>query len=55
MVFGRIVDLRNNTTSDIYIADLGFTLPANANSSSTNVVRVSDFIYDTSYVNSESG
>ena len=46
MVFGRIVDLRNNTISDIYIADLGITLPANPNASSTNVVRVSDFISD---------
>lgn len=44
MVFGRIIDLRNNTTSDILVEDLGIVLPLNANATTTNVVRVTDFI-----------
>lgn len=44
MVFGRIIDLRNNTTSDILVEDIGIVLPLNANATTTNVVRITDFI-----------
>jgi hypothetical protein len=46
MSFGRIVDLRNNTTSDILIRDLGVTVPANASAVTTNLLRVTDFVSD---------
>lgn len=46
MAFGRVIDLRNNTTSEILIEDIGVVLPANASAFDTNVVRITDFITD---------
>lgn len=43
-IFGRIVDLRNNTASDILINDLGVIVPANTGPTDTNVLRVTDFV-----------
>ena len=44
MVFGRIVDLRNNTTSNILVRDIGVVIPGNPNNETPNIFRVTDYV-----------
>jgi len=42
MAFGRIIDIRNNTTSDVLIRDLGVMIPANSDSTDIKKIRLTE-------------
>jgi len=44
MAFGRTLDIRNNTTSDILVKDLGILVPANIDDNDINVARITSSV-----------